>query len=203
MKEKKIKQRKEEILQASFEVFAEKGYHATKISDIAEKLNIGHGTFYRYYKNKLDIFSVVVDELFKKIINSIADEKPDMANDLNDYRQQIGRIGDKMFNVFVRDTRIAKILFYEVLGVHPEINEKFERVLDFFDTYTEQYFINGIRKGFLKPGMDTLMLARAVNSLIFASARDGIITDDPETVISRWKKTIILLMLDGMAKKKP
>ena len=201
MKENKAAQRKKEILEASFEVFAEKGYHATKISDIAEKLNIGHGTFYRYFKNKLDIFSEVVDQLFIKIIDSIVEEKPDIATDLLTYREQINRIGDKMFDVFVRDHRIAKILFYEVLGVHPEINEKFERVLDFFDKYTEQYFVNGINKGFLKPDLDTLMIARAVNSLIFATARDGVLTDDPEAVIKRWKKTIILLMLDGMAKK--
>lgn len=201
MKEDKLAQRKNEILDASFEVFAEKGYHATKISDIAEKLNIGHGTFYRYFKNKLDIFSAVIDNLFARIVEGISTERPDMADTLDDYRDQIDRIGDKMFDVFVRDHRIARILFYEVLGVHPEINDKFERVLDFFDKYTEQYFINGIQKGFLKEDIDTLMIARAVNSLIFATARDGSQTDDPEQVIKRWKKTIILLMLDGMAKK--
>jgi AcrR family transcriptional regulator len=201
MNKDRVEKRRNEILAAAFEVFAEKGYHATKISDIAEKLKIGHGTFYRYFKNKLDIFSAVIDNVFIELISAISDEPPDLTDDLESYRRQIRRIGDKMFSVFSTDKRLAKIVFYEIIGVHPEINEKFEKVLDSFDRYTEQYFINGITKGFLKEDMDTRMIARAVNSLIFASARDMVIADEPGEIVERWTNTIILMMLDGMAKK--
>jgi AcrR family transcriptional regulator len=201
MNKERIEKRRNEILTAAFEVFAEKGFHATKISDIAEKLKIGHGTFYRYFKNKLDIFSAVIDNVVLELVSVISDEPPDLTDDLESYRCQIRRIGEKMFSVFSKDKRVAKIVFYEIIGVHPEINEKFEKVLDSFDSYTEQYFINGIKKGFLKEDMDTRMIARAVNSLIFASARDMVISDEPEKIVERWTNTIILMMLDGMAKK--
>ncbi len=201
MNKDRIARRRNEILTAAFDVFAQNGYHATKISDIAEKLQIGHGTFYRYFKNKLDIFAAVIDHVLEELIAAISDEPPDLTDDLESYRRQIRRIGEKMFAVFCKDKRIAKIVFYEIIGVHPEINEKFENVLDSFDTYTEQYFLNGIRKGFLKKDMDTRMIARAVNSLIFASGRDVVISEEPEEIVERWIDTIILLMLDGMAKK--
>lgn len=199
--EDRINKRRAEILKAAFEVFAEKGYHAAKISDIAEKLKIGHGTFYRYYKNKLEIFSSVLDNVFNEIVMSIADEPPTLTDDLESYRKQIRRIGEKMFAVFFRDKSIAKIVFYEIIGVHSEINDKFEKVLEFFDIYTEQYFLNGIRKGFLREDIDTLMIAHAVNSLIFASARDVVISSEPEKIVERWINTIVLMMLDGMSKK--
>src|SRR5581483_1391867 len=38
-----------EIIDAAFTCFAENGYHATGIADIAARLGIGHGTFYRYF----------------------------------------------------------------------------------------------------------------------------------------------------------
>ena len=199
MKKDRVQQRREEILNAAFEVFAENGYHATRIADIAEKLQMGHGTFYRYFKNKLDIFSAVVDNVFAELVSAIADEPPDLTDNLVAYRRQIRRIGEKMFAVFYKDKRIARIVFYEIIGVHPEINEKFEKVLDYFDAYTEQYFINGIRKKFLKKDIDTRMMAHAVNSLIFASARDMVLSDDPEQTVRRWIDTIVLMMLDGMA----
>ncbi|MDY6904943.1 MAG: TetR/AcrR family transcriptional regulator [Thermodesulfobacteriota bacterium] len=195
------KKRRNEILGAAFEVFAENGYYATRISDIAQRLKMGHGTFYRYFKNKLDIFSAVVDQVLTELINALSDEPPTLTNDLEDYRCQIRRIGEKMFSVFYKDKRIAKILFYEIIGVHPEINDKFEQVYDYFDAYTEQYFINGVEKGFLRPDMDTRMIAHAVNALIFASARDMVIADDPEEMVRRWIDTVVLLMLDGMAKR--
>jgi len=201
MNKDRVAKRRSDILAAAFEVFAENGFHATKISDIAEKLKIGHGTFYRYFKNKLDIFSAVIDYVLDELISAISDEPHDLTDDLESYRLQIRRISEKMFTVFRQDKRIAKIVFYEIIGVHPEINEKFEKALDAVDIYTEQYFINGIKKGFLREDMDTRMIARAVNSLIFASARDIVIADEPETIVERWTDTIILMMLDGMAKK--
>lgn len=203
MNKDRIARRKQEILVAALEVFAENGYHATRISDIAEKLKIGHGTFYRYFKNKLDIFAAVVDNVLNELIMAISDEPPTLTNDLESYRQQIRRIGEKMFAVFYKDKRIAKIVFYEIIGVHPEINDKFEQVLDYFDAYTEQYFLNGIDKGFLKKDLDTRMIAHAVNSLIFASARDMVLSEDPEQTVRRWIDTIVLMMLDGMAAPVP
>ena len=45
-----LEQKRKDILAASVQVFAEKGFHAAGIADIAQKLGIGHGTFYRYFK---------------------------------------------------------------------------------------------------------------------------------------------------------
>ena len=47
--------RTKEILDAAYKVFSEKGYHDAGIADIAAELQIGHGTIYRYFKNKADI----------------------------------------------------------------------------------------------------------------------------------------------------
>ena len=104
MNKDRIEKRRNEILAAAFEVFAEKGYHATKISDIAEKLKIGHGTFYRYFRNKLDIFSAVIDNVFIELVSAISDEPPDLTDDLESYRRQIRRIGQ---NRFLRDYRCS------------------------------------------------------------------------------------------------
>ena len=50
-----------EIVAASFDCFAERGYHATGIADIAARLGIGHGTFYRYFENKRDLLVKVIE----------------------------------------------------------------------------------------------------------------------------------------------
>ena len=39
----------------------------TAIADIAKRLGIGHGTFYRHFANKRDILEHVIDDVTKKI----------------------------------------------------------------------------------------------------------------------------------------
>lgn len=51
------KKKQEEILHAAFNVFARKGFFATKMTDIAREAGIGKGTIYEYFKSKKEVFS--------------------------------------------------------------------------------------------------------------------------------------------------
>src|SRR5262249_25702137 len=87
--------RREEILDASERVFAEKGYHEAGIADIAAELGIGHGTFYRYFKNKHDIALAVFDRVMARFAEIGLAEDPEQAETLDDYRAQVGRLLDR------------------------------------------------------------------------------------------------------------
>jgi TetR/AcrR family fatty acid metabolism transcriptional regulator len=56
MKEKKISvaekklQKREAIVSAAIEIFAQKGFHNAKISDIAKRAKVADGTVYLYLK---------------------------------------------------------------------------------------------------------------------------------------------------------
>lgn len=49
-----------EILDAAFEEFVEKGYAATRIEDVAARLDVTKGTIYLYFANKEVLFEEVV-----------------------------------------------------------------------------------------------------------------------------------------------
>lgn len=49
--------KKEEILKAATPVFADKGYHATSMEDIAYAAGVAKGTLYLYYKSKAELFT--------------------------------------------------------------------------------------------------------------------------------------------------
>ena len=64
----KIRQKKKDlIMEVSLELFAENGFHATSISQIAKKAGISKGLAYNYFENKKDI----LDELITHGFNSI------------------------------------------------------------------------------------------------------------------------------------
>lgn len=56
MKPEKKEERRQLLLSAAAEVFSEKGYAGTTISDVAERAKIGKGTVYGYFTSKEDLF---------------------------------------------------------------------------------------------------------------------------------------------------
>ncbi len=63
------KQKKKLILETALELFAENGYHATSISQIAKKAGISKGLTYNYFESKKDI----LDELIASGFNEVYD----------------------------------------------------------------------------------------------------------------------------------
>jgi AcrR family transcriptional regulator len=54
--------RPEEILAAALESFAERGFAATRLEDVAARAGISKGTLYLYFRNKEELFKAVVRE---------------------------------------------------------------------------------------------------------------------------------------------
>jgi AcrR family transcriptional regulator len=64
MSEPKFQRRKEdrpqEITEAAFDAFAEKGYAATRVDDVAKRAGVSKGLLYLYFKTKEELFKAVV-----------------------------------------------------------------------------------------------------------------------------------------------
>lgn len=54
-------QRREEILDAATDLFAEFGFRSTDVQQIADRLKIGKGTVYRYFPTKEELFFASAD----------------------------------------------------------------------------------------------------------------------------------------------
>jgi AcrR family transcriptional regulator len=76
--EPKYQRRKEdrpqEIADAAFDAFAEKGYAATRIDDVAQRAGVSKGLTYRYYKTKEDLFKAVVKNVVVRRVDSLIGE---------------------------------------------------------------------------------------------------------------------------------
>lgn len=66
--------RKDEVISAAVEVFKEKGIENSKMTDIAEKAEVGVASVYRYFKTKPDLAVEVAIKFWNMEINSIYTE---------------------------------------------------------------------------------------------------------------------------------
>ncbi len=53
---------REDILEAASACFAERGYHLTKVDDIAERAGLSKGAVYWHFANKRELFLALLDE---------------------------------------------------------------------------------------------------------------------------------------------
>lgn len=61
------KQKTELILGVALELFAENGYHATSVSQIAKKAGISKGLTYNYFESKKEILEELIEHGFNEI----------------------------------------------------------------------------------------------------------------------------------------
>jgi AcrR family transcriptional regulator len=63
--------RPREICAAALEVFAEKGFAAAKLAEIARRAGVSKGTLYLYFKDKEELFRAVVRDAIAPNVQAI------------------------------------------------------------------------------------------------------------------------------------
>lgn len=66
--ERAREQRREQILAAALEVFAEKGFHSTRVSDVAARAGVSQGTIYWYFPSKEELFRAASMSLMESLM---------------------------------------------------------------------------------------------------------------------------------------
>ncbi len=63
--------RPREIAEAAFATFAEKGYAATRVEEVAQRAGVSKGLLYLYYRTKEELFKAVIRSLVKPRIDTL------------------------------------------------------------------------------------------------------------------------------------
>ena len=69
-----------DLLAAAERVIARKGYHSTRISDIAHEADVGLGTFYLHFKTKNEIFIELIEHGASELLAMIDEAKKGVAD---------------------------------------------------------------------------------------------------------------------------
>jgi AcrR family transcriptional regulator len=84
--EKIRRTREREILEAARRVFSEKGFHATRMSDIAHAAGVSQGTLYHYFRSKDDLFLALCSiwaDLMEAGIRALSEEHMSASDKLS------------------------------------------------------------------------------------------------------------------------
>jgi AcrR family transcriptional regulator len=188
--------RRRQITDAAFKVFSEKGYNSTTVADIASELELGHSTVYRYFDNKLDIASSVIDDLIARAADAFTLEPPDKISTAEEYREALAHIATRLFDLIEEDPELIRFLLFDGLLIDETITKKINDAFLLFASITEGYLKNGIKRGFLRPDIHTYETSCAINGMVIEAIRQLLglpaITEEAKAA---WADTVIGLIL--------
>ncbi|MEW5960058.1 MAG: TetR/AcrR family transcriptional regulator [Chloroflexota bacterium] len=148
--------RGEQIMQAARRIFAEQGFHAARMSDIAQAIGVSQGTLYHYFRSKDELFLALL-YIWNDRLAEIVRQLPNAQVSSTDKFWMINQIAVAFFETS-DDLLPVLVEFWAYALRNPDAAASFRQ---FFQTM-QQSFIDilneGITAGEFKP-IDVEMLS--------------------------------------------
>src|SRR4051812_49890122 len=71
--------KRRQILDAAVRVFARQGFHATRVSDIADEAGVAYGLVYHYFRSKDEVLNELFSERWSLLLAAIEEADRDGA----------------------------------------------------------------------------------------------------------------------------
>jgi TetR/AcrR family fatty acid metabolism transcriptional regulator len=116
--------KRDAILRAAIDVFAERGFFSAQVADVARAAGVAAGTVYLYFKSKDDLLVSIFDRSMR---NAIAEGRA-MADDVRDPQERLRRFAALHLGRLGRDRNLA-VVFQVELRQSTKFMERFSSTL--------------------------------------------------------------------------
>lgn len=190
--------RRAEILDTALQVFARKGYHQTRVSDVIEEAGIGRGTFYLYFESKSAIFLELLDRLLARLRDSVVGvEKSAHAPPVEtQLRGTVRRVVDTI----VRNRLLTTIIIREAVGLDAEVDRKLREFYGSLIDYIRQALDEGRRMEVVRD-VDTRMVAICILGAFKQLMEEHVMRgEDTASDVDRMAQAVLDFHLHGLLK---
>jgi TetR/AcrR family fatty acid metabolism transcriptional regulator len=102
--------KRRQILDAAVKVFARQGFHACRVSDIADEAGVAYGLVYHYFSSKDEVLDTLFLERWNVLLDVIrscdAEERP--------AREKLDRVAGFIVESYRHDPDLMKVIIVEV-----------------------------------------------------------------------------------------
>ena len=170
-------QRRDEIIAAARKVFADKGFHATTIADIAKEAELSYGSVYWYFDSKEDLFRrlIAVEEygLRTHVAVALAKSGTQFGFAEAPFRASLRAT----FEFFDANPATAKLLFRDAYAMDTTFNKQLGGIYERFIDDIEMLIVAAQERGDVLAAPPRLV-AYLLTALIGHMAHRRLSTDD-------------------------
>ncbi|UAL47123.1 TetR family transcriptional regulator [Sutcliffiella horikoshii] len=182
--------KKEKIVQASIEVFKEKGIERTKISDIVKRAEIAQGTFYLYFPSKLSVMPAIAEQIVLKFMEQI---KKDVSTDAS-LKKQLDQLVDAIFQV-TAEFRDVSALVYAGISTTEHIS-KWETIYYPLYDLVASILKENQKRHLIRDSVDPARTSQLLLGLIESAAEQVFLFNEYEAVNEQKHKAELLEFLE-------
>src|SRR5438270_8798981 len=187
--------RRRELLDAAVRVFAEKGFHASRVGDIAEEAGVAHGLLYHYFRSKEELLETIFRETWRDVLDAVrsVEETDESARD------RLAGSAKILLRAWRRDPDLVRVLVREVTR-SSHLQQRIEEI-DLAFAGLERIIARGQAEGEFRADVDPRMV-----SYVFYGALEEILTgwvlgrlDDGDEQIAGAEETVIEVVCGGLS----
>jgi AcrR family transcriptional regulator len=141
--------RSTQILQAARQVFAQQGFHATRMSDIAQAAGVSQGTLYHYFSSKDELFLAVLRP-WNEQVAEIAKQLPAGEALVTDRFWLINQIATNFFETD-QDLLPVFVEYWAYIQRNPKAAAAFKEFFQVMQQSIQDILSRGIEMGEFKP----------------------------------------------------
>ena len=156
--------RRQTLIDAARDLFAQKGYHATTVDDITRAAGVAKGTFYLYFAEKREVYYEVVRG-FMDLVMEIGGSVGDHPSDAGDFFARAERAAHHLMEVFLDNRELARLAYRESMGLDTELEAMVNRFYRDIADVEARNIQTAIDLGIIRP----------VNPLLVAYAHIGMV----------------------------
>jgi len=189
-----VEDKRQQLLGAAVRVFARKGFHASRVGDIAEEAGVAHGLLYHYFKSKDQVLEAVFHDNWSILVTRIelVEESDEPAAD------QIRHIAAIVLRTWLHLPDVVRVVIQE-FGRSPELPERIGELTLPIDVL-QRVIARGIERGEFRKDVDPAFAATVVygsiDELLTAWVLGRLPSD--EDAVARAEQTLVEVILLGL-----
>jgi AcrR family transcriptional regulator len=186
--------KRRQLLDAAVRVFARKGFHASRVGDIAEEAGVAHGLLYHYFKSKDEVLEAVFHENWSLLQLRIAtvEETDEPAAD------QLRHIAAIVLRTWLHLPDVVTVVVRE-FGRSPELAERIGELAQPIEVI-ERTIERGIERGEFRSDIDARIAATVVYGSIDEVLTGWVLGRLPsgEEDVAKAEQTLLEVSLTGL-----
>jgi len=147
------------ILDTAEEVFLEKGYHKTTVTEVSKRANVGYGTIYSHFQGKDDLLINIIMRVMDNFFYVLNEYKFEY-NDLQGLYYIIEKRNREILNLGVENRNILKVL-YEAMYLSNNIFEHWNNTQSNFIILIESDVHSARQDGYVTHDIDARVVAKS------------------------------------------
>jgi TetR/AcrR family transcriptional regulator, fatty acid metabolism regulator protein len=148
-----VEEKREQLLEAAVRVFARRGYHGSRVADIAEEAGVAHGLLYHYFSSKEEVLQTIFRENWGQLLERFrAVEETDEPAP-----EKLTGIAKILLRTWRNDPALVTVMVREVAR-SPQLQAQVEGVREAF-AILRRVVEQGQEEGSFRRDLDPLLAA--------------------------------------------